>query len=84
MLDHIAVHVGNPQRTIRTGAGEHRATPSIRRGKEILLTVVGAFTLEGGNTIAKHGMLNNVVKRFASEGMSHVSISEHQCISVNR
>ena len=76
MLDHVAIHVGNPQRAIRPGTGEHRATPSIRRCEEILLPVVGAFPLEGHNAVPQHGTLNDVVKRFAGEGMRHVATSE--------
>ena len=77
MLDHIAVHVDDPEGSVRPGAGHDRPAPAIFRGKEIQFIL--GFRPFGGETSAVRPhdkVLHQVVKGFAGEGMSVVVLEE--------
>ena len=84
MLDHVAVHVGKPQCTVRAGAGKNRAAPPIGRRKKVPLTIVSAFTAEADPVLPDHRALDDVVKRLASERMCHSAAAEQDGVPINR
>ena len=57
VLDHVAVHVGDPERTVRPGLEHRRPEPVVARGQELAVSFVGdrdareSVTPSGSSTI---------------------------------
>ena len=84
MLDHVAVHVDDPEGSVRPRPRHDRPTPAIFRGKEI--QVILGFRPFGGETFSialEDHTLHQVVKRLAGESINIV-VREEVIVPVDR
>ena len=84
MLDHVAVHVDDPEGSVRPGACHDRPAPAIFRGKEI--QVILGFRPFGGETFSialEDHTLHQVVKGLAGESIN-VFVREEVIVPVDR
>ncbi len=85
MLDHVAIHVGDPQRAVRAGTRHYRTAPTVLAGKEIVpLLALGPVCLEAGTLYGQHLVLNQIVKRLANEGVRFVGRPEQPIVAIDR
>ena len=69
VLDHVAVHVGDPEGAVGAGAGHDGAAPAVGAGEEVgLFFGAEAGGFEGDAVIGEDEGLDEVVERFADEG----------------
>ena len=84
MFDHVAIHVDDPQRPVGPRSGHHRATPAVFAGKEVSLRFGWIATKSKAHAFVNDQVvLDQIVKRFAGEGMLIHSTIEHHLISIN-
>ena len=67
VFDHVAVHVGDPHRAVRTGAHHDRSAPAVLAGEEIELPA-HPLAAEAHPVLVQSDPLHEVVEGFADEG----------------
>ncbi len=78
VLDHVAIHVGDPQRTIWAGADHDGAAPAVFAGEQVHLQLGGiAHGFEGDAFVFEEVMLHDVVEGLAGEGVCFAVVEEH-------
>ena len=85
MLDHVAIHVRDPERAIRPSAGHHRPAPSIFAGKEFWLAILlRPVRLEGHPVVLDNKMLHEIGHRLASKRVHHPVFAKEQGVEIRR
>ena len=68
MLDHVSVHVDDPQRSIGSRSYHHRTTPTVFAGEEVGPRLGGIATeLEAHVVFSNQVVLHQIVKGLACE-----------------
>src|SRR5580704_12186205 len=75
MIDDLAVHITEVKRVVRPLPRKHGAKPGVRRDQEILARVSGLGAKDRAGW-RKDLPLNQILSRFADEGVSVVAASQ--------
>ena len=83
VLDHVAIHVDDPEGSVGSGARHDGAGPAVFGGEEVRF-VIGSGTL-GSETVAvtfQDDVLDEIVKWFAGKGV-HGFVVEEKVIAID-
>ena len=70
MLDHEAIHVRDPQRTVRSFAHHHGAAPAVFTGEEVELCFSEYLLCHEAHAVVGDGhVLHKIMHRLAGEGV---------------
>ena len=85
VLDHVSIHVDDPQRSIGSGSDHHRPTPAVLAGEKIGLRTQHVMPcLETDSVLTDHIVLDEVMKRLTGKCVLLGPTFEQIVIAVNQ
>ena len=84
VLDHVAVHIDHPERSIGSCSDHDRTEPAVLRGDKVYLALRRISPgCEGGAFPEDNIVLHDIVKGFAGKGVALAAAGEEELVAID-